>query len=98
MMIDDKLNVWLLEVNFSPSLACETRLDAAVKGALVSDLLNLTGIVSYENQKSNIQADLRKLNPKESNSANLNSSYQFGTYETNFAAKLNKPPKGRPNK
>ena len=50
LMIDDKLNVWLLEVNLSPSLCCDSPLDLKVKGKMVSDLLNLTGIVSYEHQ------------------------------------------------
>lgn len=51
IMIDDKLNAWLLEVNLSPSLVCDSPLDLKIKANLISDLLNLTGLVTLENQK-----------------------------------------------
>ena len=47
-MIDEKLNPWLLEVNLSPSLSYDSPLDQKIKGDLVSDLLNLAGIVSQD--------------------------------------------------
>ena len=43
-MIDDELNPWLLEVNLSPSLACESPLDHRIKANLVADLFNLAGL------------------------------------------------------
>ena len=46
ILIDDKLNPWLLEVNLSPSLSCDSPLDQKIKGNLVSDLLNLAGILN----------------------------------------------------
>ena len=46
VMIDDRLNPWLLEVNLSPSLACDSPLDQRIKGNLFSDLINLAGIVN----------------------------------------------------
>lgn len=51
IMIDDKLNAWLLEVNQNPSLSYDTELDLKIKGKLVSDLFNLVGIVSSDYQK-----------------------------------------------
>ena len=48
VMIDDELNPWLLEVNLSPSLAYESTLDHRIKANLVSDLLNLAGLINIE--------------------------------------------------
>lgn len=48
ILIDDTLNPWLLEVNMSPSLACDSTLDQNIKAGLLADLMNLTGVVSNE--------------------------------------------------
>ena len=47
-MIDDELNPWLLEVNLSPSLACESPLDHRIKAQLVADLFNLAGVSNID--------------------------------------------------
>ena len=47
-MIDDELNPWLLEVNLSPSLACDTPLDHRIKSHLVADLFNLAGVPNID--------------------------------------------------
>lgn len=44
ILIDDTLKPWLLEVNLSPSLGCDTPLDTKVKACLLTDLLTLVGI------------------------------------------------------
>jgi hypothetical protein len=41
ILVDEKLRPWLLEVNLSPSLACEAPLDLKIKSQLVSDVLNM---------------------------------------------------------
>jgi hypothetical protein len=43
-MIDKDLNPWLLEVNLNPSLSCDSPLDARIKSAVLSDLLNIANI------------------------------------------------------
>ena len=48
VMIDDELNPWLLEVNLSPSLSCDSPLDHRIKANLVADLLNLAGLINVE--------------------------------------------------
>ena len=48
IMIDDELNPWLLEVNLSPSLACDSPLDHRIKAKLVSDLFNLVGVPNID--------------------------------------------------
>ena len=41
ILIDSDLKPWLLEVNLSPSLNCDTVIDMKIKSALICDLLNL---------------------------------------------------------
>jgi tubulin polyglutamylase TTLL5 len=51
ILIDSQLEPWLIEVNLSPSLGCESPLDLRIKGALVSDLFTLIGVVPLERRK-----------------------------------------------
>ncbi|XP_058129588.1 tubulin polyglutamylase TTLL5 isoform X1 [Anopheles coustani] len=44
ILIDDVLKPWLLEVNLSPSLGCDTPLDTKVKASMLTDLLTMVGI------------------------------------------------------
>ena len=53
VMIDSAHKPWLLEVNTSPSLACDTPLDAAIKSQVVRDTLNLARLQQY----SRVEAD-----------------------------------------
>jgi len=39
------LRPWVLEVNLSPSLACDSPIDLKIKSHLVADLFSLTGKV-----------------------------------------------------
>ncbi|KAF5829028.1 tubulin-tyrosine ligase family-domain-containing protein [Dunaliella salina] len=39
ILFDEQLQPWLLEVNHSPSFACDTKLDYQVKSALITDTL-----------------------------------------------------------
>ena len=48
MLIDSDLKPWLLEVNLSPSLACDSPLDIRLKSAMLSDLLTLVGIPAVD--------------------------------------------------
>jgi tubulin polyglutamylase TTLL5 len=41
VMIDSNLKPWVLEVNLTPSLACEASLDFQIKSNLLIDSLNL---------------------------------------------------------
>jgi len=50
-MLDDKLQPWILEVNLSPSLVCDTPLDFHIKGNLLIDSLNLVGIKKFKRSK-----------------------------------------------
>lgn len=51
ILIDNQLNPWLLEVNLSPSLNCDSPLDQRIKGELIADLFTMAGIVPLEQRK-----------------------------------------------
>ena len=53
-MIDDELNPWLLEVNLSPSLTCDSPLDHRIKSNLVSDLFNLAGLHNIDQSQQGL--------------------------------------------
>lgn len=48
ILLNDKFESKLIEVNLSPSLHCNSPLDLKVKGALLKDVFNLIGIVSND--------------------------------------------------
>jgi len=48
ILIDDMLKPWLLEVNLTPSLGCDSPLDVRLKSALITDLLTLVGIAAVD--------------------------------------------------
>ena len=60
ILIDNQLNPWLLEVNLSPSLNCDSPLDQRIKGELIADLFTMAGIVPLEQRKvgAGIGADI----------------------------------------
>jgi hypothetical protein len=60
ILIDSNLDPWLLEVNLSPSLACDSALDQRIKAALVSDLLTLCGIIPLEKRNPNIESNFKR--------------------------------------
>lgn len=48
VLIDENLKPWLLEVNLSPSLGCDSPLDIRLKSAMLADLLTLIGIPAVD--------------------------------------------------
>ncbi|XP_035271338.1 tubulin polyglutamylase TTLL5 isoform X1 [Anguilla anguilla] len=43
VLVDSNLKPWLLEVNLSPSLACDAPLDLKIKASMISDMFSLVG-------------------------------------------------------
>lgn len=41
ILLDSELNPWLLEINLTPSLHCDSQLDLKIKSSLVADILNI---------------------------------------------------------
>lgn len=42
-----------MEINLSPSLACDSPLDLEIKSNLINDTFNLIGIKRYDRKKEN---------------------------------------------
>ena len=51
ILIDSDLKPWLIEINLSPSLACESPIDLTIKGNLIADAFNLVGMKRYDRRK-----------------------------------------------
>ncbi|KAG9394524.1 Tubulin-tyrosine ligase/Tubulin polyglutamylase [Carpediemonas membranifera] len=46
ILLDSNLRPWLLEVNFSPSLSCDTPLDLKIKSTVISDTFTMLGVTA----------------------------------------------------
>ncbi|KAL4222570.1 Tubulin polyglutamylase ttll4 [Mactra antiquata] len=44
ILLDENLKPWILEVNISPSLHSNSQLDINIKGQMIKDLMNISGI------------------------------------------------------
>lgn len=53
-MVDSDLKPWLLEVNLSPSLACDSPIDLKIKHSLIVDTLNLISIKKFDRRRDNL--------------------------------------------
>ena len=51
IILDNALNPWLLECNINPSLNCDTDVDVKVKSKLITDILNIIGLVPFTHDK-----------------------------------------------
>ena len=50
VLIDSELEPWLLEVNLTPALSCDSPLDQKIKANCVANLLSLAGIMTLESR------------------------------------------------
>ena len=51
VIIDEDLKCWLLEINSSPSFACDTVLDDMIKQRLVDDTIDLISPVDFDRKR-----------------------------------------------
>ena len=61
ILIDDNFEPWLLEVNLSPSLNCDSPLDQKIKSNLIADLFNLAGMLHLDERGPTDQMNTKKL-------------------------------------
>ncbi|XP_053394016.1 tubulin polyglutamylase TTLL5-like isoform X3 [Mercenaria mercenaria] len=59
IMIDENMKPWVIEVNLSPSLACDSPLDMKIKSNLLCDLFSLTGIICHDPMMRTLQQSKR---------------------------------------
>jgi hypothetical protein len=64
VLLDINLNSWLLEINLNPSLNCETNLDLKIKTTLITDIMNLIGLIPYNHTEKRSNNDESVNNPK----------------------------------
>lgn len=48
VLLDEQLHPWLMEVNLTPSLACDAALDHLVKSNMVADMFTLVGLRKFD--------------------------------------------------
>ena len=51
VLLDKKLNPWLMEVNLNPSLNCDSEIDLKIKSKLLTDIFNIIGVVPFSHDK-----------------------------------------------
>jgi len=54
ILIDSDLKPWLLEVNLSSSLACDSPLYFSIKSNLINDTFNLIGVKRFDRKKESL--------------------------------------------
>lgn len=54
ILLDSELKPWLLEVNLSPSLACESPLDTTIKANLIADTFTMVGVKKFDRRKESL--------------------------------------------
>ncbi|XP_071354332.1 tubulin polyglutamylase TTLL5 isoform X4 [Trachinotus anak] len=63
VLIDSNLKPWLLEVNLSPSLACDAPLDLKIKASMIADMFSLVGFVCQDPLSRQTRSDRATLDP-----------------------------------
>ncbi|KAM3871354.1 tubulin polyglutamylase TTLL5 [Diretmus argenteus] len=63
VLIDSNLKPWLLEVNLSPSLACDAPLDLKIKASMIADMFSLVGVVCQDPLSRQPRSDRVTLDP-----------------------------------
>ena len=64
VLIDEKLNPWLIEVNVCPSLNNSTPLDRKIKTTMICDILNMIGFMPYDKKTLEKELEARKSSQK----------------------------------
>ena len=54
VLIDEELKPWLVEVNLSPSLACDSPIDLKIKHGLFVDAMNLICLKKFDRRRENL--------------------------------------------
>ncbi|KAM3918235.1 tubulin polyglutamylase TTLL5 [Leptodactylus fuscus] len=84
VLIDGNLRPWLLEVNLSPSLACDAPLDMKVKASMISDMLTLIGVECQDPQQM-LGREKRVPRPQQRplSASDIDTKLQLGNREKN---------------
>jgi hypothetical protein len=75
VLIDSNFKPWLLEVNLSPSMNTDSKLDFSTKGNLLADLFNLVGFKNLEQQQTMITKENSELTAPTAKTLSRNGSH-----------------------
>lgn len=85
-MLDSDLKPWLVEVNLSPSLSCDSPLDMTIKSNLIADTFNMVQVKRFDRKKESLNKIKYRAkgtaNPSSSTAGGKNKSYKT---ETSFS-------------
>ena len=89
ILIDSKLNPWLMEVNLNPSLNCDSEIDLKIKSKLLTDIFNIIGVIpfSHDENYTLLEEDKRFKNVIEETLAEFDRP--TGSFERIFPTKEN---------
>ncbi|XP_028250486.1 tubulin polyglutamylase TTLL5 isoform X2 [Parambassis ranga] len=94
VLIDSNLKPWLLEVNLSPSLACDAPLDLKIKASMIADMFSLVGIVCQDPLSRQSRSDRATLDPSPKHPAAQRTQRQRPTLTSNPEAEVLKEKQG----
>jgi len=88
ILIDSDLKPWLLEVNLSSSLACDSPLDFSIKSNLINDTFNLIGVKRFDRKKESLNKIKHRMNGlyNKSKKTNLGNGIQGTSISPNGTA------------
>jgi hypothetical protein len=74
-LIDSDLKPWLIEINLSPSLACESPLDTTIKSNLIADTLSMVGVKRFDRKKESANKMKNRMKSYFNRGKSLNNRY-----------------------
>jgi len=54
ILLDSDLKPWLVEVNLSPALSCDSPLDLTIKTNLITDTFNMINVKRFDRKKESL--------------------------------------------
>lgn len=76
VMIDSDLKPWLMEINLSPSLACDSPLDMEIKSTLITSTFNLVGIKQFDRRKESENKAKSRMRSYQNKRRSLNQKFK----------------------
>jgi len=75
VLIDSDLKPWLVEINLSPSLACESPIDMTIKSQLLADTFTLIGVRRFDRRKESANKMKNRMKSYQNRGKSYNSRY-----------------------
>ena len=87
ILLDSDLKPWLVEVNLSPSLSCDSPLDMTIKANLCTDTFNMIQVKKFDRKKESLNKIKyrSKGNPNAPGGANAPAKNKSYKVETSFS-------------